>query len=86
MISKKEKNLMTSALKYTQKDGVVMFVVPYFRLYKDVCMYLAKNLKNVLVVKDFSENFNSNKSYKLVYIIGNKKEKSNLTEEDYKNK
>lgn len=83
MISKKEKNLMTSALKYTQKDGIVMFVVPYFRLYKDVCMYLAKNLKNVLVVKDFSENFNSDKSYKLVYIIGNKKEKSNLTEEDY---
>lgn len=66
---KKEKTHLNSHLKFLRPNGILVFTIPYFRLYKDICLILSKNLKNVQVFR--TNEFNN---YGTIIITGIKKE------------
>lgn len=42
-IRKAERDYLDNMMKYLKPGGVMIIALPYYRMYKDVCMYLAKN-------------------------------------------
>jgi len=65
--NKKEKIYIQNSLKYVREDGIVIIVMPYYRLYKDICLLLSKNLKNLQIRKLENEE-----SSDLIVLMGQK--------------
>lgn len=76
---KPEKNLIHQMLRYTRDEGVFFIAIPYYRLYKDICNLLAKNLKDIRIIKGIKED----KNVGLVYIIGQKKTHKEIDKDTY---
>jgi len=76
--NKKEKNYIQNSLKYAREDGVITIVIPYYRLYKDMCLLLSKNLKNLQIRKLENEV-----SSDLIVLIGQKSSEKQLDKEIY---
>jgi hypothetical protein len=78
-ISKQERNYIVSNLKYLRNDGIFFVALPFYRLHKDICTLLARQLKNVSIIKGLDED----KTKGIVYIIGQKDGSKILDEEIY---
>lgn len=48
---KKEKVFLNSVIKYLRTDGIMILTIPYFRLYKDICLLLAKNFYDIQIMR-----------------------------------
>ena len=80
-VSKKEKNSIMANLKYLRPDGIMFIALPFYRMHKDICVLLAKQLKNVVAVKGIG----SDETFGIVYIIGQKKSEKELDDSIYEN-
>lgn len=76
---KPEKNLIHQMLRYTRNDGIFFIAIPYYRMYKDICNVLSKNLKNVNIIKGIDQD----KLAGLIYIFGQKKENKDIDKNTY---
>ena len=63
-----EKQYLQGLYKFLNKEGLLIFAIPYFRLHKNICISIAKNLKNVKVIKAVGKNLDK----RYVYIVGQK--------------
>lgn len=68
-IKREEKIFISDLFKYLKQDGVMVITMPFYRLYKDVCSTLSKQLKNIQVCKVEGEEF---EKLGLIHIIGQK--------------
>lgn len=57
-IMKAERKYMNSLLKYVKPQGIIVISIPYFRMHKDVCTFLAKTLDEIQIVKGTGFNVN----------------------------
>lgn len=49
LMPKAEKSTIISHLKYLRVGGVMVLIFPYYKMYKDMCITLSKNLSNIQV-------------------------------------
>ena len=75
-----EKQYIADSFKYIRDDGVIVITMPYYRLYRDVCLAISKNFKDVRVVKASESDFESTG---LVHIIGVKSSLKESRDEVY---
>jgi hypothetical protein len=80
LLIKKEKELMLKALNYLRTGGVVVLALPFFRFYKDICLFMAKNFSNLQIRKYESTGFNKSG---IVYVTGVRKVDREIDEDDY---
>ena len=52
---KEEKKLLRTSVRYLKDNGVFIFVLPYFRLTRDMCMILSKELENIQVIRSSTD-------------------------------
>ena len=81
-VSKLEKNYIMNMNKYLRTNGAILFVLPYYRLHKDICEHIAKYYDNVQIFKATGA-FWEEKKY--VYIYGQKSANKEINEEIYDN-
>lgn len=78
-ISKPERSYIFSNLNYLRSDGIFILGIPFYRLYKDFCLMIARQLKNVSIIKGIGEDYDKG----LVYIIGQKDNTKTLDNDIY---
>lgn len=79
-VSKIEKNYIMNMNKYLRPYGAILFVIPYYRLHKDICEHIAKYYENVQIFKA-SGVYWEDKKY--VYIYGQKSISKEMDEDIY---
>lgn len=79
-IGKEEKLFIANMNKYLRQHGAILFVIPYYRLHKDICEHIAKYYDNVQVFKSVGVYWEE-KRY--VYIYGQKSASKEMNEEIY---
>lgn len=52
MVQKPEKLLLMNTTKYARGEGILVFSIPYFRMHKDICAFIAKNFYDINIIKD----------------------------------
>ena len=62
-----EKESLLRSTDYVRENGVMIFGIPYYRMYKDICEYLCRNYDQIQIVKSDDD------TYGMVYIIGKKR-------------
>jgi len=48
---KSERVFLLNTIKYLRPNGIGVIIMPYYKLYRDICMFIAKNYSNVQVRK-----------------------------------
>jgi hypothetical protein len=56
-LDKQEKKALQDTIKYLRMGGSIVIVIPYFKMYKDMCLHIAKNYKGVQVRKLIGRDF-----------------------------
>lgn len=79
-ISKPEKEFMYGVNKYVRTNGIVMFMIPYYRMYKDICDHIAKNYTNINIYKATGAYWQEKK---YVYIYCQKSATKEVDEDGY---
>lgn len=79
-INKIEKDFITNVNKYLRPNGIVLFVLPYYRMHKDICEHIAKYYDNVRILKATGAYWQEKK---YVYIYGQKSLSKEMNEEIY---
>lgn len=79
-IVKEERSYLHNMLKYINVGGVAIIGLPYYRLHKDVCMFIARYFDNVTMVKGFG---NESRGLNMVYIVGQKSTNKEIDEKIY---
>lgn len=79
-IAKQEKDFMYNINRYLRPGGIVLFVIPHYRVYKDIAEHLAKSYDNIKVYKSTGAYWQEKK---YVYIYGQKARVKGLNEESY---
>lgn len=76
---KNEREYLKKSMAFLRENGVMLYALPYYRFYKEICTFLAKNLKNI---KLYTSTWDMGKA-KNIYVLGIKKTKLEREEEDY---
>ena len=79
-VSKTEKNYILNMNKYLRPYGAILFVIPYYRLHKDICEHIAKYYENVHIYKATGAYWQE-KHY--VYIYGQKSISKEIDQDIY---
>lgn len=79
-ISKYEKEFILNVNKYLRPNGIMMFVIPYYRMHKDICEHIAKYYRNVKVVKSVGAYWQEKK---YIYIYGQKSDSKVMDQDIY---
>lgn len=79
-VIKKEKLFIQNIYKYISTDGVAIIGLPFYRMHKDICTLIAKQYKNVTIVKGYGD---INDHLHMVYIIGQKSDNKTIDEDIY---
>lgn len=79
-IAKAEKDFIYNINKYIRPNGAVLFVLPHYRVYKDIAEHIAKSYNNVKVYKS-SGAYWQEKKY--VYIYGQRAKVKEMDEQAY---
>lgn len=53
---RKESKAIKNSIKYLRPDGIVLFRLPYFRLTKEINLFISKQFKDVKVVKEYGDS------------------------------
>lgn len=61
-----EKDTLVKAVDYLKPNGVLLFALPYYRFYNDICSHLIKYYENFQIRRDISSE--------MVYVVCTKKE------------
>ena len=79
LMPKIEKTTIISHLKYLRVGGAIALIFPYFKMYKDMCIFLSKNLSNIQVrsLSDHTSNTGA------VCIVGIKKADKEVDRESF---
>jgi hypothetical protein len=67
-----EKRFLVESFPYLMKDGLLIYIVPYYRLTPDICRILADNLAAISVHRFTDAEF---RKFNQVVIMGTKKER-----------
>ncbi len=57
LIIKNEKDELRECIKYVRPGGYIIYIIPYFRFYKDICLSLSKYFSEIQVRKFDSNSF-----------------------------
>lgn len=79
-ILKEEKQFLQSTLKYLNFGGIAIIGIPHYRMHKDLCSSLSRQLEDAIVVKGIG---GINDKLKMIYICGKKSANKNMDEEFY---
>lgn len=74
---KNEKVFLNNTIKYLRPNGLGIIILPYYRLYKDVSLFIAKNFSNVQVRRLASDFFSTGH----IVITGVKREDTSEVDE-----
>lgn len=75
--ARSEKRFLVESLHHLMQDGVLMYIVPYYRLTYDICRVLCDNFKNISVYRFLNDEF---KKFSQVVVFGVKKKKCDGSE------
>lgn len=78
---KQEKVILQNTIKYVRPQGVVVFIIPYYRMYKDMCVMISKLLDNVQVRKLAGPDFDNRG---LIAIVGQKSSNKEPDQDTYR--
>ena len=76
---KAERDYLKKSMQFLRENGVMLYAIPYYRFYKEICTFLAKNLKDI---KLYTTDWDMART-KDIYVLGIKKTKAEREEEDY---
>lgn len=79
-VMKEERQFLQSTLKYLNFGGVAIIGIPHYRMHKDICSSLSRQLEDAVVVRGFG---GMNDKLKMVYICGRKSANKNMDEDFY---
>lgn len=79
--SKQEKLFLQNTIKYARPDGMMVLIIPYFRMYKDMCVFVSKNMKDIQIRRLSGTDWD-NKA--LIAIVGRRAEYKEPNEETYR--
>lgn len=75
-----ERSEIADMFKYLRDDGVMVVIMPIFRLYQDVCSMFARQLKNIQIMKMNDYDFSN---LGLIAIVGQKEVSKVQKEAEY---
>lgn len=75
--ARSEKRFLVESLHHLMTGGVLMYVIPYYRLTYDICRVLCDNFENISVYKFLDGEFSK---YKQIVVMGIKKKKEDGSE------
>ena len=75
--ARSEKRFLVESMHHLMQDGVLMYIVPYYRLTYDICRVLCDNFGNISVYRFLSDEF---KKFSQVVAFGVKKKKCDGSE------
>lgn len=79
-VGKIEKDFIMSMHRYLRPSGVVLFVIPFYRMHKDICEHIAKYYDGVKVYRTVGQNWNEKHC---LYIYGQKSRDRVMNEDTY---
>lgn len=80
LLFKKEKEMIHKAVNYVRPGGVVAIGLPYFRFYRDIVLFLSRNLSNIQIRRCDADSFNLTG---LIYVVGIRKDDREIDEDGY---
>ena len=70
--ARSEKRFLVESIHHLMADGVLMYIIPYYRLTYDICRVLCDNFSNLSVYRFSDSEFSK---YKQILVMGIKKSK-----------
>jgi hypothetical protein len=80
LLFKKEKEMIHKAVNYVRTGGVVAIGLPYFRFYRDIVLFLSRNLSDIQIRRCDADSFSSTG---LIYVVGIRKDDREIDEDGY---
>ena len=80
MLYKNERKEFNQMFSYLRSGGIMIFVLPYFRIHEDICKVISSQFEKVQIIKGYDDYEKENG---LVYIIGQKKDKKDFNLDIY---
>ncbi len=68
-----EKRFLIESIGHLMMDGLLVYIIPYYRLTPDICRILSDNFEDIFVHRFTDEEF---KKFKQVVILGTRKKRS----------
>lgn len=75
--ARSEKRFLVEGIHHLMKDGVMVYIIPYYRLTYDICRILCDNFRDIAVYRFLDKEFSK---FKQVAVLGIKKEKEDGSE------
>ena len=72
--TRSEKRFLVEGMRSLMIGGVIMYIVPYYRLTYDICRVLCDNFDNISIYRFLDSEFSK---YKQVVVLGVRKERGN---------
>lgn len=76
--ARSEKRFLVESIHHLMPDGVLMYIVPYYRLTYDICRVFCDNFKGITVYRFLESEFSK---FKQIVVFGTKKKKEDGSEE-----
>ncbi len=76
--ARSEKRFLVESIHHLMPKGVLMYIIPYYRLTFDICRVICDNFENVSVYRFLDKEFSK---YKQVLVMGIKKNKDDGSEQ-----
>jgi len=76
--ARSEKRFLVESIHHLMPGGVIMYIVPYYRLTYDICRVLCDNFKDISVYRFLDSEFSK---FKQIVVFGIKKKKEDGSEE-----
>lgn len=75
--ARSEKRFLVEGIHHLMKDGVLIYIIPYYRLTYDICRILCDNFRDIAIYRFLDGEFSK---YKQVAVLGIKKDKDDGSE------
>lgn len=72
MKARSEKRFLVESIHHLMPDGVLMYIIPYYRLTYDICRVICDNFQNISVYRFLNDEF---RKYNQIVVFGTKKKK-----------
>lgn len=76
--TRSEKRFLVESLHHLMPDGVMVYIIPYYRLTFDICRVLCDNFRNISVYRFLDDEFSK---FSQIAVLGIKKERSDGEDE-----
>lgn len=75
--TRSEKRFLVESLHHLMRDGVMIYIIPYYRLTSDICRVLCDNFRNISVYRFLDSEFSK---FNQIAVLGIKKERDDGSE------